>query len=148
MHFVIHMTKENTKDRTRATIELSRPLMAVDIDNIFFLLWWCWSSKRVHQSRPWDEPNWPLLGMHSQPTTFGSYLHLRHRFWEYSFTLVTTKGGRASERCYSRIKHVAQVYLARLATRLTINLQQKKIVAQHSKHEDCTAPVLHRRSLV
>lgn len=36
MHFVIHMTKENTKDRTRATIELSRPLMAVDIDNFFF----------------------------------------------------------------------------------------------------------------
>lgn len=29
------MTKENTKDRTRATIELSRPLMAVDIE-IFF----------------------------------------------------------------------------------------------------------------
>lgn len=27
-------------------------------------------------------------------------------------------------------------------------VRKKKIVAQHRKHEDCTAPVLHRRSLV
>lgn len=88
--------------------------------------------------------------MYSRLITFGRYFNFQHHFWEHPLMPPATKW----ESLWVLLSELLKCKTCRSnvtgwAYHKVDNIPStNQRVAQQRKHEDCTAPVLHRRSLV